>query len=115
MEQIMLVVGTQGAALQLFSFLKDTFSEELIFWDSVHTQNHLYGYKVMHQHHELASYLAQNPNYIIAVGNPYKRATIYKQFSALGAKISSFRCSTAQISDIVNVYEKGTIFSHNCY
>ncbi len=107
----MLIIGAGGFAAQIIDDLELTFGNNLCFWSqTISKYDFISHYPLLTNDVEVKKYFKENSEYILAVGTPKIRETLFLKFSTLGGKNISFISPAAKVSRYAEM-EKGVIVS----
>ncbi|NHE56248.1 acetyltransferase [Cyclobacterium plantarum] len=109
----MLIAGAGGHALECFDILaQDSLPDLLEFFDDITSEDQfLHKYVIIREFAQIEFHFAQDPRFILAVGQPNYRKMFYERFIQAGGKmvnLSGFRNTISPFTKIVGA----DIFSH---
>src|SRR5690349_24815319 len=110
----MIIVGAGGLAAQIIEEVKSVYGENIYFW-SENESKYLFlkdNFKFI-KPDELNDLLLQQNEFIVAVGNPFTREKIIRNFNKIGAVQVSFISPFASISEYSRIDNGSCILAYS--
>jgi sugar O-acyltransferase (sialic acid O-acetyltransferase NeuD family) len=104
----MIIVGAGSAGKETSGIIKDTLSEEIIFFDENCSGFVWEKFPIINTYKELESILKINPAFCVAIGNPRLRKKMFEKLISLGGKPKNICAPDTTL--LSNINENATIF-----
>ena len=110
----MIVAGAGGHALEIIDILQlQGIDRILVYGENINSPSLLSRFTCVNSWESVENELLQNPSFSLAVGNPFHRANLYKEFIGRGGRLHSLRGLHSWISPQSQADQADIL--HHCY